>query len=344
MTSDEFLDTLGGREKVRIQANMIRKTTYGNMVTASKNYFIPLIKYCRNNCLYCGFSRKKETHESMWIKPSEYLDHIRRAKEAGCREILLVLGDKPELRSSAVVSFLERDGFQSNLDYVHWACTEAIKLGLEPHVNAGVLTQLEWAYLKPVMASAGLMLESNSERLAEQGNAHQFSPDKIPKRRIESIRAALEEEIPFTSGILIGIGETDAERLDTLYLLAEIAEEFDFLQELIIQGFHPLPNSPWKNKEKVEDQLILDTIAASRVIVPAEVNLQFPPNLGNFPIQNGIFVGANDLGGVSPITLDEVNFTNPWPKWEELQRVLEENNLILKERGPIYNKFKNLRN
>lgn len=334
---------LGGREKIRNLANEMREATYGNSVTACRNYFFPLVKYCRNSCLYCGFSRKVKSgmsFEEMVMDTQEVLDQLETAKRSGCKEALFVLGDRPEQINRKVQQFFRENGFDNSVDYTIWACKEAIRVGLEPHVNLGVIEKEEWALLKPVIASAGLMLESSSERLTQKGQVHHGSPDKNPSARIKCIEAALELKIPFTSGILIGIGETDSERIETLNELKRFANEYQTLQEVIVQPFHPLPNTPWRSRDGAPPYLLLDTIAAARVILPSHINIQFPPNLTGFPIIEGIQSGANDLGGISPVTVDFVNFTSPWPKWEFLSDYLENYGLKLEERGPVYDPWK----
>ncbi len=344
ITSDhDPLLALGGRKKIRDEARKIREKYFGNIVTASKNYFIPLIKYCRNACQYCGFSRKSEISkefEDMVVNLDQLKDKLKEAKEYNCKEILFVLGDRPEQINRKVREFLEANDCENAVDYTVKACKMAVSMGLQPHVNLGVITRKEWEKLKPVVASAGLMLENISNRLTEKGQVHYASPDKIPKARIESIKAALELEIPFTSGLLVGIGETDEERIKTIETLANLANEFETLQEVIVQPFHPLPNTPMRNTEECPPYLLLDTISATRYILPPSLNVQFPPNLSGFPIHYGINAGANDLGGISPITPDYVNYSSPWPKWNFLMKQLRSYGYDLVERGPVYEKWK----
>ncbi len=338
---DQFNSSQEGKE-MWDKANRIREEHYGNKVSASKNYFFPLVKYCRNSCLYCGFSRKnssKQSFSEMVMTPEKVLSELETARKANCREALFVLGDRPEQINRKVAKFFKDHGFENSVEYVEWACKEALRMGLEPHVNLGVITFDEWAILKPVIASAGLMLESIADRLTQKGEAHHGSPDKVPSVRIECIEAALELKIPFTSGLLIGIGEDRKERIETLNELRRMATEFETLQEIIVQPFHPLPNSPWRKRNAVPKNLILDTISLSRLILPPEINIQFPPNLTEFSIVEGIKAGANDLGGISPITIDYVNYTSPWPKWEFLGSHLAQHGFELVERGPVYEKW-----
>ncbi|RMG20070.1 MAG: 7,8-didemethyl-8-hydroxy-5-deazariboflavin synthase subunit CofG [Methanobacteriota archaeon] len=321
------------------EANRIREERYGKKISASRNYFFPLVKYCRNSCLYCGFSRKsaeRKRFSEMVMEPETVLTQLEIAKQANCREALFVLGDRPEQINKKVAKFFREHGFETSVDYVEWACRETLRKGLEPHVNLGVISYEEWEQLKPVIASAGLMLENISERLTEKGMAHHASPDKIPSVRIKCIEDALELKIPFTSGILIGIGETQAEREATIHELRRFSMEYETLQEIIVQPFHPLPNSPWRNKPQASANLLIETIAFSRVTLPPEINIQFPPNLTEFPIIEGIKAGANDLGGISPVTIDYVNYTSPWPKWDFLESYLGNNGFELTERGPVY--------
>ncbi|MDH5645055.1 MAG: 7,8-didemethyl-8-hydroxy-5-deazariboflavin synthase CofG [Candidatus Heimdallarchaeota archaeon] len=343
---EEYFPSIGTRKQIKVEANLIRKNQFGNTVTVSRNYFVPLIKYCRNNCLYCGFSRKSSNtnleifdNNEMIITPSTYKNQLKQAKLADCREILLVLGDRPEEISEKTRSFLEHNGFDNAIEYTKWACDVAIEMGLLPHVNVGVISKSEWEYLQPSIASAGLMLETTSGRLTSKGQAHQSSPDKIPSERIKSIKAALELDIPFTSGILVNIGESNEERLHTLEILSEFSNEFLSLQELIIQGFHPLPNTPWRDKAPTDGNLILDTISACRILTNSRISIQFPPNLGSFETIHGILHGANDLGGVSPLSIDYVNYTSSWPHLDKLKKDLKEHDIELVERGPVYKEF-----
>jgi FO synthase len=288
-------------------------------LTYSRKVFIPLTQLCRDVCHYCTFAKAPRRLISAFLSPDEVLEIARAGAAAGCKEALFTLGDKPELRYPAAREALGDLGFATTVDYLaHVAGRVLRETGLVPHINAGVLTAEDYALLRPVSGSMGLMIESASERLCQRGGPHFGSPDKRPAVRLASIAAAGEAAIPFTSGLLIGIGETRADRLDALIALRDLHSVHGHLQEAIIQNFRAKAGTRMAaSPEPSEDELIW-TVAAARLVLDSEVAVQSPPNLN--PGRTGALIaaGLDDWGGISPVTIDHVNPEAPWPQIETL--------------------------
>lgn len=320
-------------------ADRVRRKYYDNMITFSSNVFIPVTNYCRNRCGYCGFRRESGDPCARIMKPDEVKTVLVRGKEAGCTEALFTFGEKPEEKYSEVKDWLEEGGYSSTVDYLYHLCLMALETGLLPHSNPGILERKEIEKLKQVNASMGLMLESSSERLCNAGGPHECSPGKLPKRRIETIKIAGELKVPFTSGILIGIGETLEERIESIYVLKELHEKHGHVQELIIQNFDPKTNTPMENVPPPSLKEIMLTAAITRLVFKGELNIQIPPNLNTQHERELLASGMNDWGGISPITLDEINPNHSWPSKEKLEKITREEGFRLTERLPIYPKY-----
>lgn len=319
----------------------VKRRHSGDVVTYSRKVFVPLTNLCRNECAYCGFSKRPGEPGAGYMPLKRAMELVRLGEKHGAKEVLVSTGEKPEERYPEALRELKRMGFASTLEYVLHFEEMVIKETetLMPHTNVGVLTKREMAQLKPLNASMGLMLECLSERLMEKGMPHERSPSKHPRVRLRVIREAGELRIPFTTGILIGIGETWEERVDSLIAIREIHRAYGHIQEVIIQNFMPEPGTPMESHPPVALSDLLKTIAVARLIMHGEVSVQAPPNLGPGAYRSYLLAGINDWGGVSPVTPDFINPKYPWPSIRELKEVTEELGFILRERLPIYPPF-----
>jgi FO synthase len=308
-----------------------------SLVTYSPKVFIPLTKLCRDVCHYCTFAQPPRRGERAYMTADEVLTVARAGAEAGCHEALFTLGDKPELRYRAARQELAELGCETTIEYLaRMAELVLSEAGLLPHVNPGVMTRSDIELLRPVSASMGLMLESTSLRLMEKGGPHHGSPDKLPEARLETIRLAGELAVPFTTGILIGIGETREERLEALEAIAALHSRYGHVQEVIVQNFRAKPGTRMAaSPEPSLDELIW-TARAARELLPDDVHLQVPPNLSYDDFPRLLESGIDDWGGVSPVTIDHVNPEAPWPEIERLRAATEAHGFELAPRLPIY--------
>ena len=318
-------------------AGRLRDLGHGTIVSYSRKVFIPLTQLCRDVCHYCTFAHPPRRGERAFLTRDEVLAIARAGAAAGCKEALFTLGDKPELRYGAVRQELETLGHESTVGYlVEMAQLVLGETGLLPHANPGVLTREDIAALRAVSVSQGLMLESSSERLSERGGPHFGSPDKHPAIRLETIRLAGEAAVPFTSGILIGIGETRRERIESLLALRALHERHGHLQEVIVQNFRAKPETRMAEAPDAELDDHLWTIAIARLVLGAEMNIQAPPNLNPGALERLVTAGINDWGGVSPVTPDHVNPEAPWPHLDALEHATNAAGKELVERLAIY--------
>ncbi|MDB9924109.1 5-amino-6-(D-ribitylamino)uracil--L-tyrosine 4-hydroxyphenyl transferase CofH [Planktomarina sp.] len=317
-------------------ATQIRDDGHGRLVSYSRKVFIPLTELCRDVCHYCTFAKTPKKIDVPFLSPEQVLEIARAGQVSGCKEALFTLGDKPEQRYAVAREALAEMGYDTTLDYLH-AMAELVinETGLLPHFNPGVMTRNELAKLREVSVSMGIMLESTSLRLMERGGCHFGSPDKDPAVRLETIRHAGELKIPFTSGILIGIGETRADRIESLLALRNLHEEFGHIQEIIIQNFRAKPNTKMADVPEPDLADLQWTIAIARVIFGADMSIQAPPNLSDGGA-GLIAAGINDWGGVSPVTPDHVNPEAPWPHLDHLADDTAGCGKLLVERLGIY--------
>jgi FO synthase len=314
-----------------------RDRAHGHVVSYSRKVFIPLTKLCRDVCHYCTFAQPPRAGEAAYLSLDEVLAIARAGKEAGCKEALFTLGDKPELRYRAAREELDRLGHPTTLSYLAEAARAVFEqTGLLPHVNPGLLGADDIVALRRVSVSQGIMLESAAERLCERGGPHYGSPDKHPAARLETIRLAGERQVPFTSGILIGIGETRQERIEALLALRDLHEAHGHIQEIIIQNFRPKPGTRMADAPAPSLDELLWTIAVARLIFPPDMNIQAPPNLSPGALRRLVEAGINDWGGVSPVTPDHVNPEAPWPHLQILERATAAAGKQLIERLAIY--------
>ncbi|MGH3133074.1 MAG: 5-amino-6-(D-ribitylamino)uracil--L-tyrosine 4-hydroxyphenyl transferase CofH, partial [Gaiellaceae bacterium] len=314
-----------------------RRLRRAPLVTYSPKVFIPLTTLCRDVCGYCTFARPPRRGERAFMTEEEVHAIARAGAVAGCREALFTLGDKPELRYKVAREELRALGCETTLEYLA-RCARLVleETGLLPHLNPGVMTRAELELLRPVSASMGIMLETTAERLGRRGGPHWASPDKIPARRLETIRLAGELAIPFTSGILIGIGETREERIDALLALRALGEEHGHVQEVIVQNFRAKPGTRMAAHPEPSFEEHLWTIAAARILLGPDWHVQAPPNLAYEDFPGLLDAGIDDWGGVSPVTIDHVNPEAPWPEIERLAEATRGRGLELAPRLAIY--------
>ena len=318
-------------------AARLRDQGHGRLISYSRKVFIPLTHLCRDVCHYCTFAERPRAGQPAYLSPDQVLAIARAGQAAGCTEALFTLGDKPELRYAAAREALAALGYGTTIEYLTAMCGLVLReTGLLPHANPGVMTREEIAALREVTASQGIMLESTSERLCEKGGVHYGSPDKHPAVRLETIRLAGELKVPFTTGILIGIGETREERIETLEVIRDLHETHGHIQEVIVQNFRAKPDTKRADADEPDLDDLLWTIAQARLILGPDMNIQAPPNLSPGVYPRLIGAGLNDWGGISPVTPDHVNPEAPWPAIDELARASAEMGKLLVNRLAIY--------
>ncbi len=324
--------------RLMADAARLRDQGHGRLISYSRKVFIPLTRLCRDVCHYCTFAETPHASQPPYLSPDQVLAIARAGKDAGCTEALFTLGDKPELRYRAAREALAELGYPSTIAYLTAMCALVLReTGLLPHANPGVMTREEIAALREVTASQGIMLESTSERLCEKGGVHFGSPDKHPAVRLETIRLAGELKVPFTTGILIGIGETREERLDALRAIGDLHAKHGHIQEVIVQNFRAKADTKLgADADEPDLDDLCWTIAQARLILGADMNIQAPPNLSPGVYQRLVAAGLNDWGGVSPVTPDHVNPEAPWPAVEELARKSAETGKVLVNRLAVY--------
>ena len=312
----------------------------GKSITFSKNVFIPLTNICRNDCGYCTFRQNPQDPQSnLLLDPEEVNKIVANGHNHGCREALFTFGEQAD-KDPLVLEALNKIGYENILDYLHSLCVETLdKTNLLPHSNPGVLEKSELKMLRDVNASMGLMLETTSERIMKTV-AHQHSPGKDPKKRIKTIENAGKLKIPFTTGLLIGIGETVEERADSLLEIRKIQDKYQHIQEIIIQNFRSKPGIAMQDHPEPSLAEMIKMVVATRILFP-DCGVQVPPNLNLEAAQIFLLAGADDWGGVSPLTPDYVNPEAPWPEVDDLRYITEDLGFKLEERLPVYDKFIN---
>jgi FO synthase len=318
-------------------AGGLRDEGHGRHLSYSRKVFIPLTHLCRDVCHYCTFAERPRAGRSAYLSSNEVLTIARAGAAAGCTEALFTLGDKPELRYRAAREALDALGYETTIDYLEAMCALVLReTGLLPHANPGIMGRSEISALRTVSASQGIMLESLSARLCEPGGVHYGSPDKRPEVRLDTLRLAGELRVPFTTGILIGIGETRAERLQALFAIRNLHRQFGHIQEVIVQNFRAKPGTKLAGTAEPDLDDLLWSLAAARLILGAEMNIQAPPNLSPGVYPRLIAAGINDWGGISPVTPDHVNPEAPWPAIAELAERTAAAGKLLVHRLPIY--------
>lgn len=308
-------------------------------VTYSRKVFLPLTNLCRDYCGYCTFRRDAGDPGGHTMTPDEVMQVVREGERLGCTEALFSLGDKPELLFPEMRETLRKLGYKSTLQYLEAMCDKVLReSGLLPHPNPGLMS-VEWLErLARVAPSMGLMLETTSERLLARGAAHDNAPDKDPAKRLRVIEDAGRLGIPFTTGILIGIGETIEERVDTLLAIRDLHEKYGHIQEVIVQNFRAKPGTPMASGPEPTRNDMLRTLGVARLMMPS-MNIQAPPNLSDTHYADLLDGGINDWGGISPLTPDFINPEKPWPHLDELRRRTEAKGFKLQQRLPVYPEF-----
>src|SRR5882724_6849432 len=319
------------------RASHLRDEGHGAAVTYSRKVFLPLTHLCRDSCHYCTFAKAPRRVDRPFMSVEEAVATAAAGAKLGCKEALFTLGEKPELRYNIASEWLADAGYETTLHYLaHVAAAVRDETGLLPHINAGCMTAAEIAMLRPVSASMGLMLESASDRLCAKGGPHYGSPDKVPAVRLATIAEAGRQRVPFTTGILIGIGETRPERIDSLLAIRALHERYGHIQEIIIQNFLPKPGTRMAKASPAPLEELVWTVSVARILFGPHMNIQAPPNLNPGVLGRLVEAGVNDWGGVSPLTPDYVNPEAPWP---EIERLHEETALagkFLTERLTVY--------
>jgi FO synthase len=326
-------------ESILASAGALRDRYKGRTVTYSRKIFLPVTNLCRDRCSYCTFRKDPGDPDAWTMSPSEISDVLSRGGAQKCKEALMCLGDKPEVAFPQYRDTLKDFGYRTTVEYVAQACRMAIAQGLLPHTNAGVLSYQEMQLLRPLNASLGLMLENVSPRLLQRGMPHFSAPDKNPAVRLQMIREAGELSIAFTTGILIGIGETREERVDSLLAIRELNETYGHIQEVIIQNFRAKPGTAMAGSTEPDAMEVARTVAVARLILGGRMNIQVPPNLCPGDYELLLRAGINDWGGISPVTCDYVNPEAAWPHIESLAAACTAAGFTLRERLAIYDEY-----
>nr|MDO8085800.1 7,8-didemethyl-8-hydroxy-5-deazariboflavin synthase subunit CofG [Candidatus Sigynarchaeum springense] len=320
------------------RADKERQEIFGQKVTFSRNYSIPLSNICRNNCAYCAFRARPPAIPAKILDPDAIQSALKHARDLHCWEVLFITGESV-VPSEEIDNFLEGTQWTSIEEYYLWGLQEAVAMGLLPHSNFGPVTRDWLARFKSWNASMGLMLESMDPSLANPGMPHEFSPGKDPETRFRFIQWAGELCIPFTTGILIGIGETEISRLESLFAINTLSNRYHTIQEVIIQNFTPDPATPMSSVQPPPLVELLRLVAIARLTLEKHVSIQIPPNLNPKGILELVHAGANDLGGISPATIDYVNPRGAWPLVTNVSRLLAEEKIDLVPRLPVYDAF-----
>lgn len=320
-------------------ARDVREAHWGTTVTYSRKVFVPLTNMCRDTCAYCTFVKHPSDPAARIMTPEQVLEEARRGEAQGCKELLFSLGEKPELRYAAAKEALARLGYDRMTDYLADMCALVLKeTQLLPHVNAGTLSEDEIDRLKPVSASMGMMLETVSRRLARAGGPHHACPDKMPVQRLRTLERTGEKKVPFTTGLLIGIGESWEDRVEALEAIQAVHERHGHIQEVIIQNFQRKPDIAMANHPEPTMDEMLRTIAAARIILSPEISIQAPPNLHARHLSY-LEAGINDWGGISPVTIDFINPGHAWPQIDQLAESCTRAGYDLVERLTVYPRF-----
>lgn len=324
-------------------AKTLRSKHKGNTVTFSKKAFFNLVNLCRDTCGYCTYKSEPGEQKLSLMSKKNVRELAALAKKYRCTEALFVTGERPEQKYQEARDWLKENGFASTAEYLVHASEIALEEGLFPHTNAGNLTKSEMSDLKKTNVSMGLMLENSSERLTNHNMPHHFAPSKIPKIRLKVLENAGDLKMPMTTGLLVGIGETPYEIIDSLFAIKEIHDKFGHIQEVILQNFQPKQDTIMYDTPSAEENYFKTVVALSRIIMP-KMNIQIPPNLSPYSYQYFLDSGINDWGGISPLTQDYVNPEFSWPQIEFVEKHTKDAGFTLKARFPVYPEMMNMVN
>ena len=319
-------------------AQNLRKKFKKDSVTFSKKVFFNIVNLCKDTCSYCTYKAEPEEEKLSLMSKQQILELLQLAKKYRCVEALFVTGERPEQKYQEARDWLKENGFKSTAEYLIHASELALELGLFPHTNAGNLNFEEMKELKKTNVSMGLMLENVSDRLTKKGMPHHLAASKIPKARLKVLENSGKLRIPMTTGILIGIGETAEEIIDSIFAIKQLHQKYGNIQEVILQNFQPKPDTMMKNVPSADENYFKIIVALSRIIMP-EMNIQIPPNLSPKSYQSFLSVGINDWGGISPLTPDFVNPEFAWPEIDKVDENSKNAGFELKCRFPIYPEF-----
>ena len=319
-------------------AQSFREDNHGRIVTFSKKAFFNLINLCKDTCTYCTYKSEPGQETATMLDKQNVVELLHLAKKYHCVEALFVTGERPEERYDAARSWLKKNGFSSTAEYLVYCSELALSEGLFPHTNAGNLTKDEMRQLQKTNASMGLMLENASNRFAEKNMPHHLAPSKEPKQRLDVLKNSGELGIPMTTGLLIGIGETIPEIIDSIFAIKNIHDKYGNIQEVILQNFQPKPDTAMRGHPSAREAYFKIVIALTRIIMP-QMNVQIPPNLSPESYQSFLSVGINDWGGVSPLTPDFVNPEFAWPSIKEIDENSKNAGFNLECRFPVYPEF-----
>jgi len=326
-------------ESLVATAGKIRDRTRPGAVTYSRKVFINLVNLCRDTCTYCTYKKEPSDQLLSMMNPSQVLAIAEASKKLRCTEALFVTGERPEQKYEQARSWLRTLGHSSTVEYIREMSELVLsKTGLLPHTNAGSMTKKEMAMLQDTNMSLGVMLETASERLMGKGMPHEDAPSKNPKVRMKTLEGAGELRMPMTTGVLVGIGETPDELVDSLFAIRQLHEKYSHIQEVIIQNFAPKPGTGMAQAPPAHSEYFLRAVAIARMVMP-DMNVQVPPNLNPDIFGRYIDAGINDWGGISPVTIDHVNPEFPWPSIESVQKTTEGKGFRLRARLPIYPEF-----
>jgi FO synthase len=336
-----LLETPGPRlPELLAAATAVRDAGHGRRITFSAKVFVPLTTLCRDYCGYCTFRKDPGEAGAYTLIPEEVLALVKAGERLGAKEALFSLGDKPEALFPEHRAFLRSRGHRTTLEYLRAVCELVLsQSSLLPHANPGLMSERDLAALREVNVSMGIMLETVSERLLGAGLAHQRAPDKVPARRLRTVALAGKLQIPFTTGLLIGIGETLPERVDTLLAIRDLHERHGHVQEVIVQNFRAKDGIPMRGSPEPTQDDVLRTLAVARLLLGPAMNVQCPPNLSAGGYGRLIAAGLNDWGGISPLTPDHINPERPWPALPRLRAATEAAGASLRERLAIYPEY-----
>ena len=327
-------------EALNAAARTLRARGKGRTVSFSPKVFLPLTRLCRDTCGYCTFRTDPGSDPRLYMTPEDVLEVARAGERLGCSEALFTLGERPEQRFPEVREWLRRRGHRSTLSYLREVAELVLReTTLWPHLNPGTMSRDEMAPLRDVSASMGLMLENTSERLCGPGGPHEHAPSKRPRARLRTLDAAGALRVPFTTGLLIGIGETPDERVDTLLAIRESHARWGHVQEVIVQNFRAKPRTRMADADEPDPPDVAKTAATARLVLGADMNIQVPPNLTAHGYETYLDAGINDWGGVSPLTIDFVNPEAPWPQLSALRAKTEAAGLVLRPRLAVYPEY-----